>query len=454
MNNQRILACCLFLVNLVACSSENQKFRPELELEKSIECSNLYSKVWPALHNLSVQEVPPTSWQEVETFFSQHPDNKIRQVVGLIEILKKHLGEAFWKKSTAEQTEIWAQIELKLKVNPAFEVLFQDLKFYEENVFSAGTQNCSPPHLKGQELNSELSVGMKRLMAGAYQSCESLRLPALDETDQDLQGIKVTGKHKDKIGNVRVIHNKALVQKTHPYLRIQENQNGCFNVMNNPLIYDYGGKTSYPSALGKLISVFKNGGSGSQALGIDCSALVVSSIGLAGLRLQPNLDTEARHTAAFGTSTLIDFPKHFPCFDYVPVGGNDSIKVGDILTVRGHTLIIERVGQDPWGIEGIQNEATCLALDGSRFDFDVFHSSPLFGAVGIQKTSAKAYMREVTTTTKGILKYAIQNCLNRVKEVETRPRWSDVTLVRHKGTPECLGSPLQLEGQACVSHCW
>ncbi|MFN9068857.1 MAG: hypothetical protein ACK5V3_16645, partial [Bdellovibrionales bacterium] len=197
--------CLALLSSLVSCTQYVVKYQPQLELEKSSECSDLYQRLWPALHQISLQEFPPQSWREVEDYFSNHPDKKISQVAVLIQILEKNLTDSFWKKPASEQAEVWAQMELGLNVSPQLEATLSEINFYQKNTFVTGTQNCELTDSREQELKANLAVGMRRLMAGAYQSCEAPRLPALNDSSLELMGVEVTGKHVDRIGSVRVI---------------------------------------------------------------------------------------------------------------------------------------------------------------------------------------------------------------------------------------------------------
>jgi hypothetical protein len=290
-------------------------------------------------------------------------------------------------------------------------------------------------------------------MQVAYQSCEASQIAALDQSTLPVEGISVVGTHPDTIGSVRKITDLDRVQRTHPYLRIQNKNPECFDVMSQPLIYDYGGKPAYSSALSYEIDLFRNSGSGGSEIGIDCSAFVVASLGFRGFRLKPNENLEARQTAAFGTSTLIKSPEFFPCLEYISIGKGLGIKSGDIVTVVGHTLIIDSLGADPFGLSGIQTESACRSLDGSKFDFKISHSSPVFGGVGINRTDVRDYMKLPSKMTAGLLKYAQNQCLLQVRNQTLRPQWTDVSIVRHKNTPECRGLALTAKHQKCVEIC-
>lgn len=444
-------------MTLNSCGFQSKSLQITEELETVSECRNFRSLFWQTLHQASLDEKNPSSWEELEQGLKNSKDLRLQEWLGIIKILKTSLNDSFWQLPVSEQVEIWGQLELGLDIRPGFSEIIQNIKQTEGQFRQLGTKDCRdeeelrPPR---DIETASLKDGMRRLLAGAYQSCEATQLSSLDESSARLEGVIEVGTHADGIGKVRKIGNLELVQSTHPYLRVQNRESDCFAVMEKPLIYDYGGKPAYPTAKGRVIDLFKNAGSGSTVLGIDCSALVVSSLGLSGFRLKPNEPLTASQTAAFGTATLIQSPKYFPCLDYIAVGKNQNLMSGDIITVQGHTVIVDSVGQDPWGIEGIQNENSCLALDGSKFDFVVFHSSPLYGATGIQKTQARAYMRENSRMTRGFLKYAKEHCLSNLQQQTRKPIWSDVSIVRHKKTPECLGVPLQMEKQACVKSCW
>lgn len=459
MKNTRVtlaLLCSLSLF-LSSCGFQSSKSSIKNELEAATQCRNFRSLFWQTLNQASLETPAPQSWSEIKNELLSSEDSRLHEWVRVVERLEKSLGEEFWQNPVSEQTEIWAQLELGVDVRPGFTELLQSLEAEIQSLTPPGTQNCSNevvPPIDSVEL-ANISQGARRVMAVAYQSCEAPKLSALDEFTRPMNGVTETGNHSDGVGRVRKIANLASVQQTHPYLRIQNREPSCFAVENKPLIYDYGGKPSYPSAKGSLINIFKNSGSGSTELGIDCSALVVASLGMTGLRLKPKEVLTASQTAAFGTATLIQSPKYFPCLDYIPLGINATLAAGDIITVQGHTVIVDSVGADPFGIQGVNTQAACQALDGSRFDFAVLHSSPLFGATGIQRLSGRAYMKlSDSKMTRGILKYAKQQCLLSLQNKVQKPQWTDVSIVRHKGTPDCKGAPLQMEKQACVSSCW
>jgi len=421
-------------------------------LEEKVECRDLEKFFWIELHQATLENRNPKSWKELKDSFLNSKNLNLQRLGDAVLILETHLTNSFWNLSPSEQTEIWAQLELRIDEKPGFSKLIAELSAHFSKHQAGGTENCFVV-LAGQQDQLDLSYGARRVMQIAYQSCEASQMAALDSSVTDIIGISVVGTHPDKIGSVRKITDLAQVQKTHPYLRIQNKDPDCFDLMKKPLIYDYGGKPAYASALTSEIDLFRNSGSGSSELGIDCSAFVIASLGVKGFRLKPNENLEARQTAAFGTSTLIRSPDFFPCLEYIKIGKGFGIQPGDIVTVVGHTLIIDSMGADPFGLMGLQSESACLGLDGSKFDFKISHSSPIFGAVGINRTDVRDYLRLPSKMTNGLIKYARNQCLLSLKNTSSQPRWSDVSIVRHKNTAECRGLSLTAKYQKCVETC-
>ncbi|HWU44999.1 MAG TPA: hypothetical protein VN132_16215, partial [Bdellovibrio sp.] len=97
-------------------------------------------------------------------------------------------------------------------------------------------------HQKTQALSAGIApavFGERWAFATAYQSCQSLETKALTAQTPFIQGIVITGKHPDGIGNKRMIGSLPEVQATHPYI-VSSYGSSCFSVRDNPLIYDYG----------------------------------------------------------------------------------------------------------------------------------------------------------------------------------------------------------------------
>lgn len=421
-------------------------------LEDKAECRDLEKFFWIELHQATLENRNPKSWKELSDSLSNSKSLHLQRLSEAVSILEAHLTDSFWSLSGSEQTEIWAQLELQISEKPGFTKLLEELGAHFSKYQSRGSENCSQI-LPGKPDQLDLSYGAKQLMQIAYQSCDASRIAPLDFSVRPMEGVSIVGAHPDNIGSVRKVTDLIQVQNTHPYLRIQNQSSECFDVMKKPLIYDYGGKPAYSSALANEIDLFRNSGSGSQELGIDCSAFVISSLGVRGFRLKPNENLEARQTAAFGTSTLIKSPEFFPCLEYISIGKGLGIRTGDIVTVVGHTLIIDSMGADPFGLSGLQTVSACRGIDGSKFDFKISHSSPIFGSVGINRTDVRDYMKLPSKMTAGLLKYAQNQCLLEIRNMTSRPQWTDVSIVRHKNTPECRGLALTAKHQRCVESC-
>ena len=451
---------CLMLKNLIVLIFFIQGCSPvqlssdliPQRLEDKAECRDLEKFFWIELHQATLENRNPKSWKELRDSLSSSKNLNLQKLSDAVFILETHLTDSFWSLSQGEQTEIWAQLELQISEKPGFAKLLKELKAHFSQPQTKASENCSQT-LPGQQDQLDLSHGAKQVMQIAYQSCEASRVAPLDSSVRPMEGVSIIGTHPDNIGSVRKITDLAQVQNSHPYLRIQNQSSECFDVMKKPLIYDYGGKPAYSSAIANEIDLFRNSGSGSQELGIDCSAFVISSLVVRGFRLKPNENLEARHTAAFGTSTLIRSPEFFPCLEYISIGKGLGIRTGDIVTVVGHTLIIDSMGTDPFGISGLQTEAACRGIDGSKFDFKISHSSPIFGSVGINRTDVRDYMKWPSKMTAGLLKYAQNQCLLEIRNLTSRPKWADVSIVRHKNTPECRGLALAAKHQKCVESC-
>lgn len=448
-----IFLICLSGFALAQSFSPAFKFRQALE-QKS-ECKELVSIFWSELHQLVIdQNLDDVSWPNLRKSLMESNNTQVQKLDTWLKILEVHLGPQFWKKPSFMQAEILAQLEMGIDINNRYVGILKAFSKLRESIEIQNVKTCLPVQSRNSKFTSELSLGARKIMSIAYQSCEATKLSVLDRQSSNMQGVSIIGNHVDKVGKVRKISNLNQVQMTHPYLRIQNKEMGCFPVMNQPLIYDYGGKPSYQSASGNEINLFKNAGSGGAALGIDCSALVVASLGIEGLRLNPNEDMTARNTAAFGTATLIQSPDYFSCLDYVNIGAQQKPLIeGDIVTVPGHVVIVDEVGSDPFGVSGITSTNACNQLTIERFDFRIIHSSPAWGSVGISRVEARDYLKSASKMRAGLLKYAKNHCVAQIKNQVIKPRYSDISVVRHKKTSECLGRELKISGQECVKSC-
>lgn len=329
------------------------------------------------------------------------------------------------------------------------------------NVVTTNPQPKTNPDFeyhKTQALNSGTSLaafGGRWAFATAYQSCQSEQLPSMNSQTPELKGISIVGKHSDGVGNKRVIASLSQVQSTHYYVRNMNNYGeGCFNIRQNPLIYDYGGKPYATTASDSPIDLFKNNGDGTSVLGIDCSGYVFTAMATAGLRLKEGRPLKASDSWAWGSTSYVEPQNNgLTCLNKISVTPAASLRAGDIVAVQGHVILIDKVGEDPFGVLSIKSESDCTKITSDRFNFTVAQSSPSKGGIGINYYEARDYLPTSSKMKAGLEKYAYYSCLARLKNKSYTPNLGTLSVVRHKGTSECMAPRVKMAREGCIQSC-
>lgn len=299
--------------------------------------------------------------------------------------------------------------------------------------------------------------GALKAFSTAYQSCEAAKIAALGAQTPDLQGIQIIGTHPDGIGRRRTIGDLSLLIRTHPYLKSHQTPaTVCRDVLSTPLIYDYGGKPYASDDLTNSLTFFKNAGSGTEVLGVDCSGFIYTSLATAGLRLAKGKKLKAVGVYGVRARQWMDsVAGGLNCFSPATFSSQSSLEPGDVLASTGHVLMIESVGLDPLGILAANSDADCARIKMSiaHLDFTILHSGTAKNGLGIGRLLAKDYFSSEPAMADALLDFASQACLARIKNQTTTAKSASAGLVRHARTLDCLDEPVQLAGAECLSGC-
>jgi hypothetical protein len=141
------------------------------------------------------------------------------------------------------------------------------------------------------------------------------------------------------------------------------------------------------------------------------------------------------------------------CFSKISVGKNGDLQAGDIIAESGHVVIVDSVGTNPLGISQAKSPADCDSLSSSNFDFVVIQSSSSKNGIGINKFSAKDFMSEDPPMKTGLMAYAREACLARLKGTQIIVTGQAAHVVRHSQSPECTESAVNLNGENCINQC-
>jgi hypothetical protein len=299
--------------------------------------------------------------------------------------------------------------------------------------------------------------GALKALATAYQSCDAGLRPALSAATPDAKGIKIVGMHSDGIGSKRIVGDLQALLSTDPYLTsYQQPATSCFAVRTSPLIYDYGGKPLASTDAVNTLNFFADSGSGTKVLGVDCSGYVYTAFAAAGLKVRQSGKLKASGVNGLKAAMWMNPSKNgLDCFDYVGFKGSTSIKPGDVLASSGHVIMIETVGNDPFGIKRFTTEAECklenMAVE--HFDFTILQSAPVKGGIGINRIEASHYLTETGSMHDAILVHAVNACLAHVRGSNIVTRADKASLVRHLGTAACSDAPVALVHEECLATC-
>jgi hypothetical protein len=206
--------------------------------------------------------------------------------------------------------------------------------------------------------------GAYKAISVAYQSCNILSVPPLSKSSPSIEGVEIIGDHPNGVGLARVVSDRDAVYRTNPYYAGRVSPvSGCFHAGTTPLIYDYGGKPFASSSSGGVIDFFKDAGSGTEALGVDCSGFVAASVLAGGLRLKRNVSSKAPQSGGVNATMFSDPAKNgLSCFSRVASTPSANLQEGDLFANGGHIFMVDRVGSDPLGIAGAKTSADCAAV--------------------------------------------------------------------------------------------
>lgn len=108
----------------------------------------------------------------------------------------------------------------------------------------------------------------------------------------------------------------------------------------------------------------------------DCSAFVSSIIYSSGLRVTP----KQSNFVAFTTANMISWGEGGDCFKVGRFTENSSVVPGDVIVARrhgvGHVVMVDRVGEDPFGLRKIASVNDCKREPNFRdWDFTLTEST-------------------------------------------------------------------------------
>lgn len=439
-----------------------------LKLRSSIGCEHFRDLVWTEVYKqLESENLDSLSEKSRLKVFSDNPklQNNAEALLNLLFIESRTLLNLHSKK---ELLEALSALELGDKSTPQKRILwfkaekiFQSLEGERASLKSKCTNENENKINKQSKTNKSLAPspghGVYKTFATFYQSCSVLDLVPVKYADPGVEGISITGTHSDGVGKKRVVSSVSKVNATHHYLKnVSSYDSSCKNIKNSPPIYDYGGKPYATSALDSSLDFFKNAGSGTSALGIDCSGLVFANLASVGLKVKSSTALKAISVNGI-SSTMLSNPSSngLDCLERVTFSASESIRPGDIISKPGHTVSIYSVEKDPFGIASISSSSSCTTsnISTSKFNFTIVQSAPIKNGIGVNRIPIADYLKLQSSWSNGLKHYAVKACKAKFGSFSSSASSDGLSIVRHKGTTNCISQPIVLNGESCAANC-
>lgn len=474
-------------LTLTACDKKFQSASVELAstARDSLGCENLRSRVFDSMYSyLDQQHASPESsslkkdlQDSVLSLQAKGADPKklktlAQEILHLYSLLnektksaldtkdyKEHLRALIQlemgNRSTAGHIEIESELQASMK---KVEAMSQELALSCASPpatpapapVTEPTAPTLPPTQPGtiEQSKSLAHFGAHFAFATAYQSCQVLDLPDVTANTENVVGVE---KGKDIGGGYqRYYASVPDIQRTHYYIRNMTYSGSCIPVNKRPLVYDFGGE---PAVETSRLNFFVNSGAGGSALGLDCSAFISSALAAAGLKYTPQVENKPIFVRQLSYDFINPQSSGWKCFDRVSMDAQGNLSEGDILAVEGHVVMVDRVGQDPFGLAKIDKPSSCAQISYKDFDFTVIQSSPSKGSIGINRYAARDYLSESDKMRVAFEKYGRAACQAHFSGKAVAVTDTTFGLIRHKQTPECVSKRVELAGQSCVNSC-
>lgn len=480
---QRVLSLTSIFIFLTACQNDFRTKELSSLVANQMSCESFESQMFDSLHaGLEEDQRLPVAEKLIQQLkadfqtlenYEEHKQT-IDQIITQFEAFYTELTVEYPNELQAESLQelqtLLSQIETrdgmtktKQSIQERFRQHLSELQSLSQSLKQECTDLTNPaptPEPVGSlfeqlERNYPRELyGTYKTFATAYQNCEALNQASIKNSQVRLEGVVVTGRHSSGGGNKREISSLRSAQNTHPYLSERAPATSCFSTYNSPLIYDYGGKPYSSSSATSELNFFKNHGTGTGALGTDCSGFIFTALATAGLKLHPNVNIKARDVLSYNAARFKNPTSGgTTCFRKIAVAKSESLNPGDIVASSGHIFIVTKTGADPLGAKKANTKQACSQITVSDFDFELAQSSPTNNAIGINKMTASYYLTTSPTMRNGMLKYAKKVCETRFSNI-SEPNITEVSVVRHKKTPACLSDfKVSLTGSSCVADC-
>jgi hypothetical protein len=385
-----------------------------------------------------------------------HETRFLRREDALVRLAQMEIGD----RTTAEKSA--SQDEIETKLSKALTSSVAALGNCPTNPSTPGTPTApgsadSIPLFEAWRITVPASLyGAYKTLSVGYQSCNAMALPALSNSIAAIIGVTVTGNHASGTGLTREVTDAAAVYRTNPFYSGRRSPaRGCFSATDSPLIYDYGGKP-YTSTASSAIDLTKNAGSGTDALGIDCSGFVTTSILAGGLRLKQNVSSKAAQSGGVSASMFADPAGNgLSCFNRLASTTSEDLHSGDIIANTGHVVMVDKVSADPFGIGAAKSAADCEKVSVSNFKFTIIQSSASKGGIGMNRYLASDFLAGYSAMNSGLVAYARSFCRVRLGlgPVETLANTSKAVIIRNQGGSACTDTRISLTGESCLQAC-
>lgn len=440
--------------SLTACmQSSGPEVLRHLQLaEQQKTCLEFESHLWNASHEFLDQD---SSWPSAKVFahLNLSQNDQFRTLVDdFYRIVFSARPEGMPAKEWLSALELGAR---ETKTQNQIQDSLQSWRLKWKSISNEEMDFCDQPSagvLSELRPESFLSAPQK-VLSVMYQSCQKGFLDPLDENAVNVEGIKIIGVHADGIGNRRIVDDLVQVQRTHPYIDRQFSRS-CYRVDQTPPIYDYGGKPFTTNSNSSTIDFFKDAGSGTSALGVDCSGLVFSFIAFSGWRLHPQRVLKANLVHGIPARFYLDPEKNgMPCFEPISFGAVNTLQVADLIVSQGHIAWIDSLGEDPFGLRSAGNKSQCDLITEQNFDFTIAQSSPVLGGIGSHRSHIRPYLATNPLWKERLIEAARRSCHAYWDKTHLQLKLPQFQIVRHKKTKECLTRPLSFEKSHCVASC-